>query len=265
MAITGKNNIVEMARNLNAPYWKIYESEHKRSSGNFVAIADFENPNLALETSMDKLRNDLNRLTPGRYVFVTTKTNNPTSKNMMDTTVEIEGGSIAAIGAVGAAAEFYMEGIGKVTADNFESAMESKIKKMQDEHERVAEEKRLKSENEDLKKQIAEHEVGFNKGVMTIGTIAYGMMSNTPAGKEFIGMAKQAMFAANKMVPGEVTATADNNEAAVSGTEDDRLATAIEKLGSNNPAWLNQLEKLAALKEKDPSTFEMAVGSLDSL
>ncbi len=268
MAIQGKHNVIELARSYNAPYWKIYESEHKRTSGNFVAIADFDNPNLALETSMDKLRNDLNRLTPGRYVFVSFK-NSTTSKGMMDTLIEIEGGPSAAISGINAAPEFFMAGIGKITPDNFEEAIETKMKMIREEERKLAEQARLKAENEELKRQLAENESGFNKGVMTIGTIAYGMMSQTPAGKEFIGMAKRAMFTANKAIPGLVTTSpneATESGEAISGTsEDDRLVSAVENLSRGNPEWLTQLEKLARLKEKDPATFEMAVGSLDSL
>lgn len=269
MAIQGKNNVIEMARSYNAPYWKIYESAQKRITGNFVAISDFDNANLALETSLDKLRSDLNRLTPGQYIFVAFK-NNSSTKGMMDTIIEIEDnhGNVA-ISGISATPEFYLEGIGKVTPENFEVAIEQKMKKMREQEKREDEEKRLRDENAELKKQITENEAGFNKGVMTIGTIAYGMMSQTPQGKEFIGMAKQAMFTANKAVPGIVTTPATDAEQPaeeISGTnEENRLEHAVTKLSNGNPDWLKQLEKLADLKEKDPATFEMAVGSLDSL
>ena len=269
MAIKGKYNVIELARSHNAPYWKIYESEHKRGNGNFVAIAEYENPALSIENSMDKLGRDLDRLTPGRYVFVAFK-NNTQQKGMVDTFIEIEGGnSVSAISGTGTTPQFFIAGFGTVTPDNFEEAIETKMKAVREEERKLEEQARLKAENAELKRQLAENEAGFNKGVMTIGTIAYGMMSQTPQGKEFIGLAKQAMFATNKIIPGAIETTAPEStgeDSAISGTSDDeRLVNAVETLGRDNPAWLSQLEKLAALKQKDPATFEMAVGSLDSL
>lgn len=266
MAILGKNNIIEMARSHKAPYWRLYESEHKRTSGNYIATADFESLNLGVENSLEILRKALDTLTPGRYIFVAYKDNN-TKKGGIDSYIEVESnGQNAAVSGIGSAAEFYMEGIGKVTADNFEEAIEKKMEKMQEKLRKEQEDKMLRDEVATLRKQVSENEAGINKGLMTIGTIAYGMMSETPKGKEFIGMARQALFATNKITaaPGDqpraeaLGSTGENTD-----INDERMIGALERLAKDNPDILGQLEKLADLKENDPGTFEMAVSSLN--
>lgn len=280
MAIVGKHNVLELVRMQKAMYWRVYENNNKRSSGNFIDSADFSDSSADLDTSVENLRRCLDKLSTGTYVLVAF-TSKDKSKGGIDTLIEIEGLSrnMAGIGSTGTAApEFYVEGIGKVTGENFESAIEKKFELMEAKLKKERELSDLKAENERLKKEQRLNETGYNKGVMTIGSVLYGVMSQTTQGKEFIGMASKAMFGLKKQSSSTTTEDIideDSEEyiagkAAVNGTDDttdndERMIKALEKLSRNNPEILTQLEKLADLKDKDPEMFQSAVGSLDEL
>lgn len=264
MAYVGKHNAIELLRTHKMPYWRLYENNSKRTSGNYVCQANFEEPGLDLANSLEDFRKSLDALSTGTYNLVA-YTSKDKSKGGIDTMIEIEGSraAVAAIGSTGAAT-FFMEGIGQVTADNLEEAIDKKFKKMQAEVAAANAQAALKAENDRLKKEVNEHDGGFNKAIMGIGAIAYSVMSQTPTGKEFLGLATKAMMTMS--ATGTTTALpAAANAVGAATNDDDRLSTAVEALAKDNPEWLAQLEKLATLKQKDPSTFEMAVGSLDSL
>jgi hypothetical protein len=199
-------------------------------------------------------------------VYVLTAfTSKDKTKGGIDTIIEIEGApsQVAAIGAVNGG--FHMDGFGPVTSENFETAIETKMKKMMEEQHRLAELQRLKDENKALKAELQESEGGFKKGIMGIGTILYDNLKDSASGREFIGMAQKVLTAVNgrpqTKLPQPVTETA-----AVGATEvdEDRLTAAMERLAKDNPDFIGQLEKLAGLKETDPATFEMAVDSLNA-
>ena len=270
MAYQGKHNVLELIRTQKTPYWRLYENNNKRSSGNYIDTADFSDASLDVEISRENLRRSLDSLTTGTYVLTAYSTRDKT-KGGIDTLIEIEGRSASApaISGIGAAPEFYMEGIGKVTPENFESVIEAKFKTMQKKLQDEQELLNLKAKVVALEKQVEENESGFNKGVMSIGAVVYDYVKSTPSGKEFIGLAAKAMFGAKQLaassdsIPG--VGSIDTPSGLGGGSDEDRVTNALERLSQNNPEFITQLEKLAKLKETDPGTFEVAVGSLESL
>lgn len=265
MAITGKHNVLQLVRMQKAPYWKLYQSDGKRQAGNFINQADFNDSNLDIEASVESLRWTLDTLTTGLY-HLTAWTTKDKTKGGIDTTIEIDGNGsrVAAIGAVDNG--FHIDGFGRVTSENFSEAITTKMKAMLEEQRKEQELANLKAENARLQKELNESESGFKKGVISIGSVLYDNIKETPSGKEFIGMAQKVLFGINKASASQQH-TVDAKAEVVStsaGDDDDRLAAACERLAANNPQWLEQLEKLAKLKENDPGTFEMAVDSLNS-
>jgi hypothetical protein len=260
MAIVGKYNVLELIRIQKTPYWRLYENNHKRTSGNFIDSADFSDATLDVAISAEQLRRSLDMLSTGIYVLVAYNSKDKT-KGGIDTLIEIEGrgGNGAAISGINAAPEFYMEGIGRVTSDNFEAAIDAKIEKVRKEEKKEAEEKAIRLEVIALKKQVAENESGFQKGIMGIGSVVYDIVKNTESGKEFIGLASKAFLGNRNANISTIESVAGTSS---EGNEEDRVTTAMERLAKDNPDFIGQLEKLANLKESDPATFEMAVSSL---
>ena len=91
MAIWSVDNIVETVRIHKAPYWTVYRDAVNKNAGNCVACADFDNPNLGIEDSCDKLRQFLKRQTAGRYLM--TAYQKPDGKRGgISSDIEVEGG-----------------------------------------------------------------------------------------------------------------------------------------------------------------------------
>lgn len=272
MAILGKDNIVEMARTHKAPYWRIYESEAKRSNGNYVSSADFDNLNIGLEESLDSLRKSLGMLSSGRYLFVA-YTSADKKKGGIDAWVEIESsGNNSAIsgftsGSGNGESSFVVEGIGRITPDNFNDVIDLKIKKMVEEQNRQNELKALKEKISTLEREKRENDGAFNKGIMSIGAIAYGIVSKTKDGKEFIGLVRDTVISGRKndnrqqQKPTDVT----HEEVSSSQVDEDRIVSVLERLQKDNPALVDQLAKLADLKENDPDMFNNAIGMLNEM
>lgn len=268
MAIFGKSSIIEHVRSMGFVYWRIYQSAQDKNAGNYVASADFNNPNLGPEASMDALNLSLGRLTAGQYLLSCYEKPGQ-SKGGINTYIEVESNGSAAVSGIGAvqpASTFFLEGIGAVTPENFESAVEQKMQKMMDQQREKDRVVALEKELVELKKEKRENEGGFQRGIMTIGSVLYGTISKSPAGKEFIGMARDLFFQAKA---GERSAAATSEgsveEAHVIGSvnnDEERLLGAVEKLSKDNPEFLEQIEMLAKLKETDPDTFNQAVDGL---
>ncbi len=264
MAIVGKHNVIELLRIQKTPYWRLYENNNKRTSGNFIDSADFTDATLDVAISAEQLRRSLDMLSTGVYVL-TAYTSKDKSKGGIDTLIEIEGrsgGASSAISGIGTAPEFYMDGIGRVTSDNFEAAIDAKIEKVRQEDKKAAEDAAIRRELSELKKQISENESGFQKGIISIGSVLFDVMKDTESGKKVMGLASKVYMATK-----DTSAVAGTNSTPLASgdegsNEEDRVTAALEKLGKNNPDFVGQLEKLANLKETDPSTFEMAVSSL---
>jgi hypothetical protein len=266
MAIVGKHNVIELLRIQKTPYWRLYENSNKRLSGNFIDSADFTDPTLDIAISAEGLRRSLDMLSTGVYVL-TAYTSKDKSKGGIDTLIEIEGrsgGSSSAISGIGTTPEFYMEGIGRVTSDNFEAAIDAKIEKVRQEDKKAAEEAAIKRELAELKKQLSDNESGFQRGVISIGSVLYDVMKDTESGKKVMGLASKVYMATRDTttVAGTNTGVTPSGDGGSGLSEQDRADAALERLATNNPDFVGQLEKLANLKETDPSTFEMAVSSL---
>ena len=261
MAIVGKHNVIELLKIQKTPYWRLYENNNKRTSGNFIDSADFTDATLDVAISAEQLRRTLDMLSTGVYVL-TAYTSKDKSKGGIDTLIEIEGrsgGSPSAISGMGSP-EFYMEGIGRVTSDNFEQAIDAKIEKVRQEDKKAADDAAIRKEIAELKKQLSDNESGFQRGVISIGSVLYDVMKDTESGKKVMGLASK-VYMATKDTNAVANTNTDVN--AVGGlSEQDRADSALERLATNNPDFVGQLEKLANLKETDPSTFEMAVSSL---
>lgn len=268
MAIFGKASIIEHVRSMGLLYWKIYQNQNDKISGNYVASANFDIENLGQEVSMDSLQTSLGRLTAGQYLLSVYKKPGD-SKGGVNTYIEVEGnGGGSAISGIGnTPAVFHLEGIGAVTAENFESAVEKKMQKMMDAEREKNERIALVKENADLKKQLRENEGGMNRGIMTIGSVLYGTISKSPAGKEFIGMAKDLFMQARtaSVNPALVEGSDDPGEIGVVVNDEERLINAVQKLSKDNPDFLQQIEMMALVKETDPDTFNQGIEALQTI
>lgn len=262
MAIVGKHNVIELLRIQKTPYWRLYENNNKRTSGNFIDSADFTDATLDVAISAEMLRKSLDMLSTGVYVLIAYSGKDKT-KGGIDTLIEIEGrsGGSSAISGMGTSPEFFMDGIGRVTSENFEAAIDAKIEKVRLQDKKDAEEAALKRELADLKKQVAENESGFQRGIISIGSVLFDVMKDTDSGKKVMGLASKVYMATK-----DTSAVAGTNVTPLGDggglSDQDRADAALERLATNNPDFVGQLEKLANLKETDPSTFEMAVSSL---
>lgn len=257
-----------------APYWRIIETNEKRQAGNYVATADFENPELGLEDSLGMLRSVLNRLTPGRYIL-TSFIKSDAKRSGVDTWIEVEGTSSApaAVSGVTQPSHTFLDGIGMVTLDNIGEAIEKKFameKKKEQEAERI---KKLEEENARLKAEAREHETGFNKGVLSIGSIVWNMMRDTPAGKEVIGMmgefkkmgTEPGAAAGSRPASSNGFTEAEVVDENVSGTDGDvpqGMVDALDVLAKDNPDLVPQLQMLAKVKQDNPDLFQDAIENL---
>ncbi len=272
MALLGKDNIIEHVRSIGFVYWKVYQDATKKTAGNFVGTADFANENLGLEASLVALRQLLDRMTPGQYIL-TAYPKPKDTRSGIDTTIEISGSSSSsAISGVAAPAAFAIAGFGEVTADNFEQAMEYKMKKLHEQQEKEKEFERIKKENADLKKQLKESESGFQRGIISIGSVLYGTISKTDAGKDLIGMVKDVMKAnRSSAAAAGTTEITDTNMIGSTGEEhqptndEERLINAVGRLSKDNPDFLEQIELMAKVKEEDPATFQEGVDALRTI
>ena len=153
MAIVGKHNVIELVRLQKAPYWRLYENNQKRQSGNYIDQADSTDPNLDADISANNLRQALERLSSGTYVLVAFPTKDKT-KGGIDKLIEIDGNgnrASAAINGLGQQAGLFVEGIGQVTSENFSEVIDARIKKVREEERREAEHIALRKEVEALR------------------------------------------------------------------------------------------------------------------
>lgn len=270
MAIYGKDNIIEHARAMGLVYWRIYQSQTDKNAGNFVASADFDKENLGQEESLTTLRRSLDRLTGGSYLL-SVYTKPGISKGGVNTNIELEGNGLNAISGINnTSAVFHLEGIGAVTPDNFEEAVEKKMQKMLDAQKEKEERELLRKENVELKKQLRENEGGVNRGLMAVGSVLYATVSKSPAGAEFIGMVKNVFLqahTANRQQPADSPGPGDDKpgEIGAVNNQEERLIAAVEKLSTDNPEFLQQIEMMARLKEKDPDTFNQGIDALKTI
>lgn len=278
--------MLEMVRQMKAPYWKISESKAAKEQGNYVAKSDFEIDNLGLEASLQDLRSTLNRLTPGMY-FLTAAVKPGISKGIIDCTFEVErsGQTMAGIGSTTetAAKPLYLDGIGEVTPDNFTQAIERKFQLMQEEAERKKKEKELEDENKRLKAELAEKESGINGGLYSIGTMFWPQLKKSEFAKDLMktvagiglmpspGVGKTTTSApAAQQTPSSVGSTETAEDAATNTQE--RIAAALsDMLGEqgDDPAaqqqLAEQLELLARTKKNDPDTYSMGLDYLKGM
>lgn len=285
MAVEGKENIIESLRAAKLVYWKIFEDVAKKGTGSFVATADFENPNLGEKQSYDELKSALNRLTRGRYIMTAYKTNTTKGGSAYDSYIETEGnGSVAGIGST-SAAEFYLEGIGKVTGENFEEAINKKIEMHQAKLQREKEDRELRDRVKQLEAEAKEADSAINKGLMAIGTVLYTQVNKSPAFAEVVslvsGIAKAAngspaaaaqpaqhlgaaQPAENKELPANHV---EGDEAEIGGVKvnQDELLKTLDELGTNNPDVLDHLKILAKLKKDNPAMYTQAVDMASTL
>lgn len=277
MAILGKENVLEMVRQMKSPYWKISENKQAKEQGNYVAKADFENATLGLEEGIDTLRNAMNRLTPGQYFFTAAKSPG-ISKGITDCIIEIQrdGSNVAGIGNTGAYSKpLYLDGIGEVTAENFEQAIEAKFKKMQDEADRKRKEHELADENKRLKTELAEKESGINGGLYSIGAMFWPQLKKSDVAKDMI-----KTVAGMGMIPAEKKETDSNQGASYSpppgelegADPQSRIAAALGAMlgdDAENIAKQNelaeQLELLARVKKENPEMLDTGLEYLKSM
>lgn len=278
MAVLGKENIIEVVRMQKAPYWRVMETVNSRQAGNYIATADFDNPELGIEDSLGKLRNVLNKLTPGRYLL-TAFYKTDAKKSGVDTWIEVESGGHAKDATIsGTGADFYLEGIGKVTADNFEQAIEQKFKKLKDEENEKLRIKNIEEENRRMKLEMREYDSSMNRGIMSIGAVVWNVMRTTEAGKEVIGMMgdfkKFNQDAKPKPNPQPADAPrsaydeaviVDDSISGAGGNAEAQMEAALETLAKDNPELISQLQLLAKLKSENPDLFNDAVDNLKTI
>lgn len=278
MAVFGKDNIVEVVRMQKSPYWRVMETVNSRQAGNYIATADFANPELGLEDSLGKLRDVLNKLTPGRYLL-TSFYKSDAKKSGVDTWIEIESGNTRDASISGTGSDFYLEGIGKVTPENFESAIEQKFKKLKEEENEKLRIKNIEEENRRLKLEMREYDSSMNRGIMSIGAVVWNVMRTTEAGKEVIGMMGEfKKFNQPKPNPEPQAADAPRsaydeaeivNDTSISGSAngnaEEQMQAALETLAKDNPELIAQLQMMARLKTENPELFNDAVDNLKTI
>lgn len=280
MAILGKENVLEMVRQMKSPYWKISENKAAKEQGNYVAKADFENANLGLEESLDVLRTAMNRLTPGQYFFTAAKSTG-VSKGIIDCLIEItrDGNSVAGIGSVGYVKPLYLDGIGEVTADNFEQAIEAKFKKMQEEVDKKKREQDLLDENKRLKAELADKESGINGGLYSIGAMIWPQLKKSAVAKDLmktiagVGMATAKDAGSHTPPLGEQEGAVSSSPLQGTGADpQERITAALGSLLGDDPEnpqsqeeLAEQLELLAKTKRQDPDTYNMGLDYLKGM
>ncbi|MES2773382.1 MAG: hypothetical protein V4722_04320 [Bacteroidota bacterium] len=254
-SIVGKENVLWAVRYHDLPYWKIFDSENKKAAGN-VAFKVSDQDAQSIELSTQSLSRAMDMLGPGRYLFTAMKSNAQDKRGGIDTSIELgvpsgkPNDAIAGIG--GAGAGFFMEGIGQITPDNFEEAIEKKIKKVQEEAARVQELKNLQEELKAMKAEKTANDSSFRNGVMAIGTIAWPVLKKSPVVSELMG----SIGGLVKMIDNAGGETTVDTNAEISGVDEQaRAEKALEKLADNNPDFAKELEMLAKLKETNPDMY----------
>lgn len=279
MAIYKRSNVVEMVRAAKCPYWKIFESDQKKTAGNYVCSADWDVADLGINAACEDLVSKLNALSQGRYVLTAYEKNDGKRKGL-DSWIELEplmGASpIAGIGSTGQIDnKVYIEGIGNVSPDNIGEAIEKKFAIMQEKLRGEAELAALKLEVKTLRAEASQNDAGFNKSLISIGSLLYPIMSKTPAFKEVVGIVgditKAARSEGASMGVGSTadeTPTPENHVEGdmmeIGGTQvnQDRMLAALDKLGANNPDVLLHIETLANTKVNDPDTYQAGLDFL---
>jgi hypothetical protein len=268
--IYGKSNIIAHVTAMALPYWKLYYDKQSKESGNCIGSANFSIENLGMVDSTNDLQRLLDRLTPGAYLL--TAYEKPDGrKGGVNTPIEIEAnpllqGGNAAVSGVAGPQEAYVEGIGMVGVHNIGEAIDAKIAAMFKKKEEEERWKKLEEENARLKKELQESEGGINRGLMAVGSVLYGTMSKTEAGKEFIGLVKDVLVQ-SKGVRATSAANADqgSQEQPADTSQEERVIAAIGSLSENNAGVADDLELLAKLKKHDPSMYAEGVDFIKSM
>ncbi len=286
MAVEGKFQVIENLRAAKLVYWRIFESAGQKGSGAFLATADFENPDLLEKDSYADLQSALNRLSRGRYIMTAYRTNSTKGGAAYDTSIELEGsGNSTAISGVNDAASFYLDGIGKVTSENFEEAIDKKLSMKIAAMDKEKEDKALRDRVKQLEAEAKENDGAVNRGLMAVGTVLYGQLSKTPQFKEMIGIVadvtKAAATGGAQQAATHLGTTTDALETAshlpdnhVEGdtaeiggikVNQDELFGTLDDLGKDNPEVLQHLKILAKLKKDNPAMYNQAVEMAGSL
>lgn len=278
MAIRGRDNVIELLRMQKTPYWKLAQTAQARSAGNYVATADFTNPDLGIEASLDALRTTLDRLTSGRYVLVAFQSAENTKRGGVDTDIEIESGGIAAISGIAAQPKLILDGIGEVTPENFNNVIEQKFKAMRAQEKEEQRIKDLEAENKRLKAEASEYSSGVNKGLYSIGALIWEQVRQTKGGRELAGMIGQAMGAAARSEkpqndrPAAAMTEASTQPGAEDATGESRCVRALSSMldgKEEDPAAQNeladQLELLAQVKKNNPALLEQGLNFIKNM
>lgn len=272
--IYGKSNIIAHVTAMGLPYWKVYYNQASKEAGNCIGSSNFAIPNLGMSDSMSDLHRLLDRLTPGAYLL--TAYEKPDGrKGGVNTPIEIEANPLLSgapgIGGFGREnpPDVYVEGIGMVPVSDISTAIDKKIAAAFEKEKKDKEWADLQEENKRLKSELAENGNGINRGLMAIGSVLYGHMAQTPAGKEFIGMIGNVLAQANgKAKPGTVPAQvpgADGTDQMPAGSNEERIITAIGVLSEDNPNVVEHLELLAKLKQTDKDQYDQGVDIIGTL
>ncbi len=268
--IYGKSNIIAHVTAMALPYWKLYYDRQSKESGNCIGSANFAIDNLGMVDSTSDLQRLLDRLTPGAYLL--TAYEKPDGrKGGVNTPIEIEAnpllqGNNAAVSGTGGPQEAYVDGIGMVSINNIGTAIDAKIAAIFKEKEKEEQWKKLEEENARLKKELQESEGGINRGLMAVGSVLYGTMIKTEAGKEFIGLVKDVLVQ-SKGVRAASTANADqgSQEQPADTSQEERVIAAIGSLSEDNATVAEDLELLVKLKKHDPATYAEGVDFIKSM
>lgn len=273
--IYGKTNIIAHVTAMGLPYWKVYYNQANKEAGNCIGSSNFAVPNLGMSDSMSDLQRLLDRLTPGAYLL--TAYEKPDGrKGGVNTPIEIEAnpllGGTPGIGGFGREnpSDVYVEGIGMVPVSDISSAIDKKIAAAFEKEKKDKEWADLQEENKRLKAELAENGSGINRGLMAIGSVLYGHMAKTPAGKEFIGMVGNVLAQANGKATGAAITpasaqTTDVAEQMPATSNEERIIAAIGVLSEDNPNVVEHLELLAKLKQTDKDQYDQGVDIIGTL
>lgn len=270
MALTSKEAIIYTVRVQNLPHWRIYENEQKKAAGNFV-FASSEEGSKNIETSIADLSRALDLLSSSRYLLRASKTSTGDSRNGIDTALELgfTGNSNASLAGTHPPG-FFIEGIGTITPENFESALDSKIKKYRDEEKKAEELHLLKERVKELEAEQKSNDANFKSGIMAIGAFAWPAIKQMPAAKEMLGAIGGILMEVNKSNNVETGPALSSNENDSIGqvgeaNAQERVELALEKLAANNPDFIGQIEMLAKVKDENPDLFEQGIDTLKSM
>jgi hypothetical protein len=281
MALKGIESTKAALRATKLVYWRIFENARTKGAGSFIATSNFDDADLTQDESYRDLSEALDRLGGGRYVLMGYKKNTTHGGAQFESEFEVIPDYNRSTSTISGTSEFYVEGIGKITPENFLDAVDKKIKDQLQKQQEEKELADLKAKIKQLESDAKENDGTINKGLLAIGTVLYPMVSKSPHFKEVFSMVSGVMKQANNAAApvanalGSTTTPAasaaaehvEGDTCEIGGTkvQQDELFKTLDELGTDNPEVLQHLKILAGLKKNNPAMYNEAVEMAQNL